>query len=56
MKIFVDELPMFPDKCPFGNYDYDVHRYLCKLSECESLICVNTDDCPYLKVLEEKDD
>ena len=54
MKILVDEMPVLPDNCPFSVYYQRL--YACKLSVCESLICKNTSDCPYLKVLEEKKD
>ena len=51
MKIIVDKMPEFPEKCPFFRVKY--RSYICKLDEDSPISrCYKTDYCPYLITLE----
>lgn len=52
MKILVDEMPECPAVCPFNR----TYKGVCVLSPWDAYICKDVADCPYLKVLEERDD
>lgn len=52
MKILIDEMPARPDRCPFYTYNGSKE---CKLDPFEDHLCVNVADCPYLKVVEERE-
>ena len=60
MKILVDEMPLCPPDCIFSESEWSTKKmkydYYCRLYRDSMLRCASVSECPYLKVLEEKED